>query len=158
MMLETVAEAADVQVAVLLVVQVAVSTVQVDVLVDRRGGSGPSAGATVPCPDLIFGLCPFPTFDVAAGVLPLSPFGLEEPLLGGRCGFSLRHVVTFFTLAAGGMACSLASLGGTLTALMGGAYNEAVVAGTTVLEDLVAEVLGWDLDSLALGEGRVGEV
>ncbi|KAJ1169041.1 hypothetical protein NDU88_000948 [Pleurodeles waltl] len=74
----------------------------------------------VPCPDLLFGLCPFPTFDVAAGALPLSPFGLEEPLLADRCGISLRHVGTFFTLAGGGMACFLASLGGTLAALMGG--------------------------------------
>ncbi|KAJ1164395.1 hypothetical protein NDU88_004835 [Pleurodeles waltl] len=145
MMLGTVAEAADVQVAV----QVAVSTtIQVDVLVDRRGDSGPSAGASVPCPDLLFALCPFPTFDVTAGPLPLSPFG--------RCGFSLRHVGTFFTLAGGGMACSLASLGGTLAALMGAARDVAGLAETTVLDDLVAEVLGWDLDSLALGEGLDG--
>ncbi|KAJ1112860.1 hypothetical protein NDU88_001121 [Pleurodeles waltl] len=40
MMLATVAEAADVQVAVLVAVQVAVSTaIQVDVLVDRRGNN-----------------------------------------------------------------------------------------------------------------------
>ncbi|KAJ1193648.1 hypothetical protein NDU88_002944 [Pleurodeles waltl] len=120
MMLGTVGEAADVQVAVLVVmlvavlvalqaaVQVAVSiAVQVGVVVDRRGDSGPSAGASVPCPDLLFGFCSFPTFDVAAGALPLSPFGLEEPLLAGRCSFSLQYVGTFFTLAGGGMACSV---------------------------------------------------
>ncbi|KAJ1205221.1 hypothetical protein NDU88_000656 [Pleurodeles waltl] len=122
------------------------TAVQVGVLVDRRGDSSPSAGATVLCPDLLFGLCPFPTFDVAAGVLPLSPFGLEEPLLAGGCGFFLQHVGTFFTLAGGGMACSLASLGGKLEALMGGACDETGVAVSTVLGDLVAEVLGWDLD------------
>ncbi|KAJ1092359.1 hypothetical protein NDU88_005470 [Pleurodeles waltl] len=80
MMLGTVAEAADVQMAV----QVAVSTaVQVAVLVARRGDSSPSAGDSVPCPDFPFALCPFPTLDVAAGPLALSPFGLEEALLSG---------------------------------------------------------------------------
>ncbi|KAJ1205038.1 hypothetical protein NDU88_000473 [Pleurodeles waltl] len=69
-----------------------------------------------------------------------------------RCGFSLRDMGTFFTLAGGGM--SLASLRGTLAALMGGALDDPAVAGTTVPGDLVAEVLGWDLESLALGEGR----
>ncbi|KAJ1188065.1 hypothetical protein NDU88_004830 [Pleurodeles waltl] len=54
------------------------------------------------------------------------------------------------------MDCSLASLGGTLAALMGGALDETGVVGTTVLGDLVAEVLGLDLESLALGEGRGG--
>ncbi|KAJ1204183.1 hypothetical protein NDU88_007964 [Pleurodeles waltl] len=88
MMLETVAEAADVQVAVQVAVQIAVqvavsTAIQVDVLVDRNGDSGPSAGASMPCPDLLFTLCPFPTFDIAAGPLALSPFGWEEPLLGG---------------------------------------------------------------------------
>ncbi|KAJ1143357.1 hypothetical protein NDU88_009666 [Pleurodeles waltl] len=75
-----------------------------------------------------------------------------------RCGFSLRDVGTFFTLAGGGMACSLASLGGTLAALMGGALDETGVAGTTVLGDLVAEALGWDLESLAVWEGQGGGV
>ncbi|KAJ1134717.1 hypothetical protein NDU88_001164 [Pleurodeles waltl] len=155
MMLGTVAEAADVQVAV----QVAVSnTIQVDVLVDRRGDSCPSAGASVPYPDLLFTLFPFPTFDVAAGPLALSPFGLEEPLLDGWCGFSLRHMGTFFTLAGGVVAFSLASLGGTLAALMGAARDVTGLSETTVLDDLGAEVLGWDLNSLVLGEGREGGV
>ncbi|KAJ1188923.1 hypothetical protein NDU88_005679 [Pleurodeles waltl] len=74
-----------------------------------------------------------------------------------RCGFSLSHVGTFFTLACGGMACSLVSLGGTLAALMGGAHDETGLAMTTVLGDLMAEVLSWDLDSLALGEEGVGK-
>ncbi|KAJ1123529.1 hypothetical protein NDU88_001998 [Pleurodeles waltl] len=92
MMLGTLGEAANVQVMVLVavqvVVQVAMSTaVQVGVLVHRRGDSGTSAGATMPCPDLVFGLCPFPTFNVAAGVLPLSPFGFEEPWLAGDSGY-----------------------------------------------------------------------
>ncbi|KAJ1197170.1 hypothetical protein NDU88_001032 [Pleurodeles waltl] len=95
MMQGTVAEAADVQVAVQVAVQVVVqlavhmavqvkvsNTVQVDVLVDGRGDSGHLAGGSVPCPDLPFASCSFPTFDVAAGPLALSPFGLEEPLVG----------------------------------------------------------------------------
>ncbi|KAJ1118682.1 hypothetical protein NDU88_006870 [Pleurodeles waltl] len=171
-MLGTVAEAADVQVVVQVAVQVAVqlavlvavqvvvlvavqvvvmvavqvvvfAAVQVGVVIDRRGDTSPSVGATVPCPDLLFGFCPYPPFDGAAGVLPLSPFVLEEPLVAGRCGFSLRDVGTFFTLAGGRM--SLASQGNTLAALMGGALDVPTVAGTTVPEDLVAEGLGWDL-------------
>ncbi|KAJ1138535.1 hypothetical protein NDU88_004916 [Pleurodeles waltl] len=51
---------------------------------------------------------------------------------------------------------SLPSLRGTLAALMGGALDDPAVPGTTVPGDLVAEVLGWDLESLALGEGRWG--
>ncbi|KAJ1127363.1 hypothetical protein NDU88_005765 [Pleurodeles waltl] len=53
---------------------------------------------------------------------------------------------------------SLPSLRGTLAALMGGALHDPAVAGTTVAGDLVAEVLGWDLESQALGEGRWGGV
>ncbi|KAJ1105519.1 hypothetical protein NDU88_002925 [Pleurodeles waltl] len=142
-----------VQVAVLVVGHVAVfAAVQVGVVVDRRGDSSPSVGATMPCPDLLFCFCPFLTFDGAASVLPLSPFVLAEPLVAGRCGFNLRDVGTFFTLAGGRM--SLPLLCGTLAALMGGALDDPAVAGTTVPGDLVAEVLGWDLESLALGEGR----
>ncbi|KAJ1126269.1 hypothetical protein NDU88_004677 [Pleurodeles waltl] len=77
-----------------------------------------------------------------------------EPLVAGRYSFSLRDVGTFFTLAGGGM--SLPSLRGTLAALMGGALDDPAVAGTTVPGDLVAQVMGWDLESLALGEGRRG--
>ncbi|KAJ1112931.1 hypothetical protein NDU88_001192 [Pleurodeles waltl] len=110
----------------------------------------------MPSPGLLFCFWPFPTFDGAAVVLPLSPFVLAEPLVAGSFGFSLRDVGTFFTLAGGGM--SLPSLRGTLAALMGGALDDPAVAGTTVPGDVVTEVLGWDLESLALGEGRVGGV
>ncbi|KAJ1169869.1 hypothetical protein NDU88_001757 [Pleurodeles waltl] len=37
---------------------------------------------------------------------------------------------------------------------MGAARDVTGLAETTALEDLVSEVLGWDLDILALGEGR----
>ncbi|KAJ1208817.1 hypothetical protein NDU88_004200 [Pleurodeles waltl] len=53
---------------------------------------------------------------------------------------------------------SLPSLRGTLAALMLGALQKPAVAGTTVPGDVVAEVLGWDLESLALGDGRGGGV
>ncbi|KAJ1169870.1 hypothetical protein NDU88_001758 [Pleurodeles waltl] len=96
MMLGTVAEAADVQVAVSTIVQVAV-------LFARKGDTSPSAGGSVPCVDFPLAFCPFPTLDVTAGPLALSPFGLEEALLGGWYGFSLRHVGPFFTLAGDGM-------------------------------------------------------
>ncbi|KAJ1111930.1 hypothetical protein NDU88_000202 [Pleurodeles waltl] len=53
---------------------------------------------------------------------------------------------------------SLPSLRGTLAALMLGALQKPAVAGTTVPSDVVAEVLGWDLESLALGDRRGGGV
>ncbi|KAJ1151078.1 hypothetical protein NDU88_003865 [Pleurodeles waltl] len=59
-------------------------------------------------------------------------------------------------LQGGGM--SLPPLRGTLAALMVGALHDPAVAGTTVPGDVVTEVLGWDLESLALGEGQGGGV
>ncbi|KAJ1194332.1 hypothetical protein NDU88_003621 [Pleurodeles waltl] len=153
--LGTVAAAVDalegVQVAVQVAVQLVVFTA-VQVGVDRRCDL---VSATMPSPDLSFCFWPFPTFDGGAVVLPLSPFVSAEPLVAGSFGFSLWDVGTFFTLAGGGM--SLHSLHGTLAALMGGALHDPAVAGTMVPGDVVAEVLGWDLESLALGEG-LGEV
>ncbi|KAJ1090350.1 hypothetical protein NDU88_003483 [Pleurodeles waltl] len=73
---------------------------------------------------------------------------------GGVCRGGAGGVV-----CGGGAGCgvcggmSLPSLRGTLAALMVGALHDPAVAGTTVLGDVVAEVLGWDLESLALGEG-----
>ncbi|KAJ1136933.1 hypothetical protein NDU88_003347 [Pleurodeles waltl] len=57
-----------------------------------------------------------------------------------------------------GGAVVLPSLRGTLASLMFGALHDPAVTGTTVPGDVVTEVLGWDLESLALGEGRAGEV
>ncbi|KAJ1164577.1 hypothetical protein NDU88_005013 [Pleurodeles waltl] len=96
-MLGTVAEAADMQVAV----QVAVVATAVEVAVQscRRGDTSSSPGGSVPRADFPLALCPFPTLEVAAGTLALSSFVLDEALLGGWCGFSLRHVGPFFTLA-----------------------------------------------------------
>ncbi|KAJ1206708.1 hypothetical protein NDU88_002109 [Pleurodeles waltl] len=143
----------EVQVAVQVVV---FSAIQVGVDVDRRCDTGPSVSATMPSPDLPFSFWPFPSFDGGAALLPLSPFVFPDPLVAGVFGFSLQDVGTFFTLAGGGM--PLPSLRGTLAALMVGALHDPAVAGTTVPGDVVAEVLGWDLESLALGEGRGGGV
>ncbi|KAJ1143825.1 hypothetical protein NDU88_010127 [Pleurodeles waltl] len=51
---------------------------------------------------------------------------------------------------------SLASLLGTLADLLLGALQNPAIAGTTVPSDAVAEVLGWDLERWALGDGRGG--
>ncbi|KAJ1175366.1 hypothetical protein NDU88_000654 [Pleurodeles waltl] len=145
------------QVAVVVAGQLAVFTaVQVGVVLDRKCDTGPSIGATMPSPDLLFSFWPFPSFDGAAVVLPLSPLVFAEPLVAGTFGFSLWDVGTLFTLAGGGM--SLPLLPGTLAALIGGTLHDPAVASTTVPEDVVAEVLGWDLQSLALGEGQGGGV
>ncbi|KAJ1160383.1 hypothetical protein NDU88_000885 [Pleurodeles waltl] len=120
MMLVTVVEAAAVQVAVQMAVVAALPTVvQVARLSCERGDTSPSPGGSVPRADFPLLLCPFPTLEVAAGTLALSSLVLEEALLGGWCGFSLLHAGPFFTLAGGGIGWSLASLGGTLAALMG---------------------------------------
>ncbi|KAJ1192414.1 hypothetical protein NDU88_001721 [Pleurodeles waltl] len=142
-------------VAVQVVVQVSVfSAVQVGIDVDRRCDSGPIVGATIPSPDLPFIFWPFPTLDGGAAVLPPSPFIFPEPLVAGVFCFSLRDVGNLLTFAGGGM--SLPSLRGTLAALLVGALQYPAVAGTTVPGDVVAEVLGWDVESLALGDGRGG--
>ncbi|KAJ1192087.1 hypothetical protein NDU88_001399 [Pleurodeles waltl] len=142
-------------VAVHVAVQVAVfSTVLVGVDVDRRCDPGPIVGATMPSPDLPLIFWPFPTLDGGAAVLPLSPFVFPEPLVAGVFAFSLWNVGNFFTFAGGGM--SLPSLHGTLAALMPGTLQNSAVAGTTVPGNVVAEVLGWDLESLALVDGRGG--
>ncbi|KAJ1163008.1 hypothetical protein NDU88_003471 [Pleurodeles waltl] len=44
----------------------------------------------------------------------------------------------------------------TLAALVAGAFQILVTTGTTGPGDVVAEVLGWDLESRALGDGRGG--
>ncbi|KAJ1213967.1 hypothetical protein NDU88_001596 [Pleurodeles waltl] len=108
--LGTVAEAVDVPGVVQVTVQVAVvvavvvagqlavfAAVQVGMVVDRKCDTGPSVGATMPSPDLLFSFWPFPSFDGAAVVLPLSPLVFAEPLVAGTFGFSLRDVGTFFT-------------------------------------------------------------
>ncbi|KAJ1129407.1 hypothetical protein NDU88_007777 [Pleurodeles waltl] len=128
------------------------AAVQVGVIVDRNCDTSPSVGAIMPSPDLLFSFWLFPIFDGAAVVLPLSPLVFAEPLVAGTFGFSLRDVCTFFTLAGGGI--SFPSLCGTLAALMCSTLDDPAVAGTTVPGDLVAEVLGWDLERTEGGVGK----
>ncbi|KAJ1118938.1 hypothetical protein NDU88_007125 [Pleurodeles waltl] len=104
--------------------------------------------------DFTFFLWSFPTLDGGAAVLPLPTVVLAEPLVAGVLAFSLRAVGNFFCFGDGGM--SLASLLGTPAALPLGALQKLVTAGTTVPRDVVAEVLGWDLERWALGDGRGG--
>ncbi|KAJ1088606.1 hypothetical protein NDU88_001762 [Pleurodeles waltl] len=106
--------------------------------------------------DFPFFLCPFPTLDGGAAVLPLPTVVLAEPLVAGVLAFSLRAVCNFFCFGGGGM--FLAWLLGTLAALLLGTLQKPVTAGTTVPGDVVAEVLGWDLERWALGDRRGGGV
>ncbi|KAJ1127971.1 hypothetical protein NDU88_006364 [Pleurodeles waltl] len=134
--------------AVLVAVRVAM---QVAVLVADL--SAMQVGIDVDLP-LIF--WPFTTLDGGAAVLPLSTFVLPEPLVAGVFAFSLGDVGNVLTFGGGGM--SLPSLCGTLAALLLAALQKPAIAGTTVPGDVVAEVLGWDLERRALGEGRGGQV
>ncbi|KAJ1145385.1 hypothetical protein NDU88_011672 [Pleurodeles waltl] len=94
--------------------------------------------------DLPFCFRPFPTLDAGAAVLPLPTLVLAEPLVAGVLAFSLQDVGNFFCFGDGGM--SLASFLGTLAALLLGALQKPGITGTTVSGDVVAEVLGWDLE------------
>ncbi|KAJ1174384.1 hypothetical protein NDU88_006206 [Pleurodeles waltl] len=69
----------------------------------------------------------------------------------GACGGAGGGLVR---RAGGGL--PLAWLLGTLAALLLGALQKLVTAGTTVPGDVVAEVLGWDLERRALGDGKGG--
>ncbi|KAJ1137253.1 hypothetical protein NDU88_003666 [Pleurodeles waltl] len=106
--------------------------------------------------DLTLIFWPFPTLDGGAAVFPLSTFVMPELLVAGVFAFSLRDEGNFFCFGGGGM--SLPSLFGTLAALLLGALQNPAIAGTTVPGDVVAEVLGWDLERRALGDRRGGEV
>ncbi|KAJ1201339.1 hypothetical protein NDU88_005152 [Pleurodeles waltl] len=129
----------------------AVPVAAVHVAVPVADLSGVQVGGDV---DLPFFFRPFPTFDGGAAVLPLPTVVLAEPLMAGVLAFSLWDVGNFFCFGGGGM--SLALLLGTLAALLLGALQNPVTAGTTVPGDVVAEVLGWDLEMRALGDGRGG--
>ncbi|KAJ1208463.1 hypothetical protein NDU88_003849 [Pleurodeles waltl] len=136
----------------LTAVLTAVSVAAVQVAVPVAGLSAVQVGVDVDLP-LVFR--PFPTLDGGAAVLPLSIFVLTEPLVAGVLAFSLWDVGNVFCFGGGGM--SLPSLLGTLAALLLGALQNPVISGTTVPGDVVAEVLGWDLERRALGDRR-GEV
>ncbi|KAJ1200599.1 hypothetical protein NDU88_004422 [Pleurodeles waltl] len=67
---------------------------------------------------------------------------------------AVQDVGNFLNFGGGGM--SLPSLHGTLAALLLGTLQKPAVAGTTVPGDVVAEVLGWDLERRALGDRQGG--
>ncbi|KAJ1175163.1 hypothetical protein NDU88_000454 [Pleurodeles waltl] len=154
-MLQTDVVAAAVQVAVGTAV---VTVVHVAAIPDDMVVTSPSPGDIVPRGDVPFGLWPFPILTVAARTLALSTRCLGEALLGGWCDCPLLEAGPFLTFAGGGIGWSFFSVGGTLAALTGAPLDRTGVAGTTADADLVAEVLGWDLDILALGEGQGGGV
>ncbi|KAJ1163915.1 hypothetical protein NDU88_004367 [Pleurodeles waltl] len=129
----------------------AVSVAAVHVAVPVAVLSAVQVGGDV---DLPFIFRPFPTLDGGAAVLPLPTIVLAEPLVAGVLVFSLRDVGNFFCFGGGGM--FLASLLGTLAALLLGALQNPAIAGTTVPGDVAAEVLGWDLERRALGDGWGG--
>ncbi|KAJ1209746.1 hypothetical protein NDU88_005119 [Pleurodeles waltl] len=81
---------------------------------------------------------------------------LEEALLVGSCFLAVLRAGPFFTLAGGGMGWSFAGVCGTLAALTGAPFDPLGPADITASAELVAEVLAWDLDTLARGEGRRG--
>ncbi|KAJ1184569.1 hypothetical protein NDU88_001373 [Pleurodeles waltl] len=137
----------------LTVVLAAVLVAAVQVAVPVAVLSAVQVGVDVDLP-LIF--WPFPTLDGGAAVFPLSTFVLPEPLVAGVFAFSLWDVGNFFCFGGGGM--PLPSLLGTVAALLLGALRKPAIAGTTVPGDVVAEVLGWDLERRALGDGRGGGV
>ncbi|KAJ1155106.1 hypothetical protein NDU88_007842 [Pleurodeles waltl] len=77
---------------------------------------------------------------------------------GGVCGGSAGFGVCGGVLAAGSVAVQVVVQVAVFSAVqrMVGALHDPAVAGATVPGDVVAEVLGWDLESLALGEGQEG--
>ncbi|KAJ1144702.1 hypothetical protein NDU88_010999 [Pleurodeles waltl] len=107
--------------------------------------------STVPVgTDFPFFLCPFPTLDGEAAFFPL-PNCSPGRAFGGRC----------FTLLPPGSGQLLMLLRwGTVRGLApwhtgcpaAWRTTKLVTAGTTVTADVVAEVLGWDLERRALGD------
>ncbi|KAJ1122075.1 hypothetical protein NDU88_000579 [Pleurodeles waltl] len=100
--------------------------------------------------DLPVFLCPFSTLDGGAAVFPLLTVLLGEALVVDVFPFSCRALANFLCFLGGGL--SVVWLLGTLAALLLGALQKLVTAGTTVPANVVAEVLGWDLERWALGD------
>ncbi|KAJ1189211.1 hypothetical protein NDU88_005961 [Pleurodeles waltl] len=101
-------------------------------------------------PDLPVLLCPFPTLDGGAAVstLPIVPRGAA--LVAGFFPLSRRALANFLCFTGGGL--SVLWLLATLAALLPGTLQKLVTTGTTGRADVVAEVLGWDLERRALGD------
>ncbi|KAJ1182090.1 hypothetical protein NDU88_007285 [Pleurodeles waltl] len=105
-------------------------------------------------PDLLTFLWPFPTLEGVAADSTLPPVPLGVALLAGVFPLSRRALANFLCLTGGGL--SVLWPRATLAALVAGALQIPVTTGTTGPGDVVAVVLGWDLESRALGGRRGG--
>ncbi|KAJ1145823.1 hypothetical protein NDU88_012107 [Pleurodeles waltl] len=105
-------------------------------------------------PDLLTFLWPFPTLEGVAADSTLPPVRLGVDLVAGVLPPLLRALANFRCLTGGGL--SVLWLRATLAALVAGALQILMTTGTTGPGDVVAEVLGWDLESQALGGRRGG--
>ncbi|KAJ1098975.1 hypothetical protein NDU88_004080 [Pleurodeles waltl] len=105
-------------------------------------------------PDLLTFLWPFHTLDGVAADSTLPPVPLGAALVAGVFPLSRQALANCRCFTGGGL--SVLWLRATLAALVAGALQVPVTTGTTGPGDVVAEVLGWDLESRALGGRRGG--
>ncbi|KAJ1182081.1 hypothetical protein NDU88_007276 [Pleurodeles waltl] len=101
-------------------------------------------------PDVPVLLCPFPTLDGGAAVSTPPTVHLGAALVADFFPLSRRALANFLCFTGGGL--SVLWLLATLAALLSGALQKLVTTGTTGPADVVAEVLGWGLESRALGD------
>ncbi|KAJ1118377.1 hypothetical protein NDU88_006568 [Pleurodeles waltl] len=115
-------------------------------------GSGAGGGLvrSADFPDLPVLLCPFPTLDGGAAVSTLPTVPLGAASVADFFPLSRRALANFLCFTGGGL--SVLWLLATLAALLPGALQKPVTTGTTGPADVVAEVLGWDLERRALGD------
>ncbi|KAJ1104271.1 hypothetical protein NDU88_001683 [Pleurodeles waltl] len=120
------------------------------VAVSWAAGLVPVLSAVQIFPDLLVLLCPFPTLDGGAAVSTPPTVPLGAALVADFFPLSRQALANFLCFTGGGL--SLPWLLATLAALLPGALQKPVTTGTTGPADVVAEVLGWDLESRALGD------
>ncbi|KAJ1150143.1 hypothetical protein NDU88_002940 [Pleurodeles waltl] len=101
-------------------------------------------------PDLPVLLCPFLTLDGGAAVSTPPTVPLGAALVADFFPLSRRALGNFLCFTGGGL--SVLWLLATLAARLPGALQKPVTTGITGPADVVAEVLGLDLESRALGD------